>query len=200
MRTVVSVSMSPEMATRLKSSAAERGQNFSARVCELLESGELHEVLVDRMDEGLFAQTDEDSVEQASGSDADRSDVPDPSPRESVIADAADSAPAEQNQDDTSRRERALRGDLGREEQDKARLPSVDSLDASESDHRTVAERVYACVTAEKISVKEIAERAGVSEVEAGEVLERLIDHDGEPIGLGRVGGEWVCWIQIAHG
>lgn len=203
MRTVVSVSMDPEMATRLKSSAAERGLSFSARVCELVDSGELHEVLVDGMerDPGLFARTEVDSAEQESGESTERS---------------MSSAPAEQTQSDDALLLRPEGGEKSGAEssppdtgsESESSLPSdrsdvIESGNEDQPDSRrepvgTVAERVYACVTAEKTKVKDIAERADVSEIEAGEVLERLIDQDGEPIIMTRVAGEWVCWLEAA--
>lgn len=179
MRTVVSVSMDPVMASRLKESSAELGQSFSAHVCELITAGE-------QMGKGLFSvgvdvEREENeplranfgSVEHLVKTDR-KSEVKLP-PVDEILDDEETTPP-----------------DLMT-----ALEESLESIRES-SPQKTPAERVYAAVTDTMTSIKDVAETAGVSIEEATETLDYLIDVDGEPIKVKLVAGEWYCWLETS--
>lgn len=178
MRTVVSVSMDPEMASRLKASSAELGQSFSAHVCDLITVGE-------HGSRGLFDNTVEET---------------EPEPLRANFGSVEHLVMSEEDielhDDDASA---SGLGDTPAEVVDKGFVPELGPAQPTRrelSPKGTTAERVYACVLPEKRSIKDVAEAAGVSVEEATEILDYLIDVDGEPIQVKLVAGEWFCWLD----
>lgn len=166
MRTVVSVSMDPVMASRLKESSAELGQSFSAHVCELITAGE-------QMGKGLFTV----------GVDVEREETePEPLRANFGSVEHLVMPDVERALDETSGGQPVLE--------------SRPSPALAEQPKGTPAERVYAAVTDTMTSIKDVAETAGVSVEEATETLDYLIDVDGEPIKVKLVAGEWYCWLE----
>lgn len=168
MRTVVSVSMDPVMASRLKESSAELGQSFSAHVCDLITAGE-------QMENGLFTV----------GVDVEREET-EPEPLRANFGSVEHLLPSVEDV------ERALDETSGGQPVPESRPSAA----PAEHPKGTPAERVYAAVTDTMTSIKDVAETAGVSVEEATETLDYLIDVDGEPIKVKLVAGDWYCWLE----